>query len=482
MLASGDLSRKGVDQRRPVFWRLYRAMTIMAVLAGAAALGLMSRPAVGSSTAMPAQSTPVDGQATGPAPDYTLAMGDVVVGVAWHPTDPVLAAWDYDRRVSVWEPGDEATLLQEELGHITSAAWSPDGGSLAVSSTDGVSGWSYPALAAVAQVAFDHPVSDVEWLADNQTVLIRFRRVEQEGPGFTLYENDYRLWAFGDDSSRPPTPEFDWNPGEVRPGPGGQLLAWWDRQWVFVYDAQMGETVASFGLEGDVMNLYWHPTDDRLMVLWFGASSADSGPFVAPASIAYGLWEPGSESGLTRTFEHHELRADGIWLDDTRFVVQSTNGQILILDSATGQVTTLYSDDILAPYGIGQELGRSPQSSPDGQQLVLFGDGEMFVARLDGSGIVRLKNPYERRADPVQWAWHPASRFLAVAFNTGAVIVWDVESGEVVQVLEPVYQTRQPNRPLLPDVAWSPGGRYLVSWGVDNLVRVWESAALLPAE
>ncbi len=96
-----------------------------------------------------------------------------------------------------------------------------------------------------------------------------------------------------------------------------------------------------------------------------------------------------------------------------------------------------------------------PVFSPDGEYL-LYGDNE---TRLN---LRKMETGVVREIDKGAWeiwdyAWSPDSKYIAfsrtVSNSFGVVCIYDVESDNVVQVTDPMFDSG--------DVAWDPDGKYL---------------------
>ncbi|MEE0936651.1 MAG: hypothetical protein UIG52_01325, partial [Bacteroidales bacterium] len=62
--------------------------------------------------------------------------------------------------------------------------------------------------------------------------------------------------------------------------------------------------------------------------------------------------------------------------------------------------------------------------------------------------------------------WSPDGKYLASSSRDKTVIIWDVDSGEILQTLKG-------HSDFVWSVCWSPDGKYLASGSRDKTIKIW---------
>jgi WD40 repeat protein len=101
---------------------------------------------------------------------------------------------------------------------------------------------------------------------------------------------------------------------------------------------------------------------------------------------------------------------------------------------------------------------------PGGDILAVSGrDLRLYTDSLEE--IIRLENDYR---DVIAIAWHPGGKIIAEVNNE--VRIWDVESRQVVASFTP--------HPYTCCISWSPDGTRIATAGSDDTVKVWDVQTL----
>ena len=105
--------------------------------------------------------------------------------------------------------------------------------------------------------------------------------------------------------------------------------------------------------------------------------------------------------------------------------------------------------------------------APSGEQLVTI-DAEGLKVRTVPS--LRLVEGYRYEQRNLRCvAWSPDGYWIAGGTSDGLVLVWNVESGEMV------WASESHDGKVVMDIGWSPDSAFVASGGFDNRVRVWDS-------
>jgi WD40 repeat protein len=101
---------------------------------------------------------------------------------------------------------------------------------------------------------------------------------------------------------------------------------------------------------------------------------------------------------------------------------------------------------------------------------------------IDGGDIVKMYNhaldevaSYNPRGSANSVAVSPDGRTVAIATDTGSVLLWDMaDIPSTTQSATPVARSLIENAAPMASVAFSPDGKTLAASSIDGLVRLWE--------
>lgn len=108
--------------------------------------------------------------------------------------------------------------------------------------------------------------------------------------------------------------------------------------------------------------------------------------------------------------------------------------------------------------------------SPDGTQIATAGDGGAKIWNTDsGEKSLDLPGPVNMA---YSIAWSPDGKSIAVGYAIGRVIVFDSQTGDVLQEWAGHIQGGISTEVIA--ITWSPEGKQLASGGLDYAIRLWE--------
>jgi eukaryotic-like serine/threonine-protein kinase len=141
----------------------------------------------------------------------------------------------------------------------------------------------------------------------------------------------------------------------------------------------------------------------------------------------------------------------------------------LLISSTDGMV---YSFDL----NTGTELFRLVTGVTDAR-IELDPTGEWLAVTASHVDIWNLKRrekvkSLKHRATAALAFWHPYGRRLAVGYDTGDVVMWDTQTGEM-QILSGHTQN-------VGDVPFDPRGELIVSYSIDGSTRFWQGTTGRP--
>jgi WD40 repeat protein len=149
--------------------------------------------------------------------------------------------------------------------------------------------------------------------------------------------------------------------------------------------------------------------------------------------------------------------------DGARLASAGRDGTVKIWSPSTGETKITLRGHTAAVTSVA--------FSPDGRRLVSAGEYPDMAPRIwsaeTGEEIRRFAG---HLVNVNGLAFRPGGLQLAAAGNDGAVLLWDVESGNSVGTLP------SEGRRAVAAVAYSPNGKLVASGGLDQSVKIWDAA------
>jgi WD40 repeat protein len=405
-----------------------------------------------------------------------------LLSAAFSPDGKTLASGSYDNTIILWDVSDPAAprpLGQPLTGHndrVYSVAFSPDGKTLASGSWDNtILLWDVSDPAAPRQLGqplTGHTgfVSSVAFSPDGKTLA-------SGGCGgqdrFSCFQGEIILW----DVSDPAAPRL------LRQPLTGHTNA---VVWSVAFSPD-GKTVASGNADGTI--ILWDVSDPaapRLLrqpltghtnaVVWSVAFSPD-GKTVASGSeddtiILWDVSDPAAPRPLGQPLTGHT--------DSVSEVAFSPDGQTLASGSRDTRIILWDVSDPAAPRPLGQPLTGhndrvvSVAFSPDGKTLA-SGSGDDTIILWDVSDPAAprpLGQPLAGHSDQVySVAFSPDGKMLATGSADNTIILWDVSDPAASR---PLGRRLNHFSSGVYSVAFSPDGKTLASGGWDETLTLWD--------
>jgi WD40 repeat protein/tRNA A-37 threonylcarbamoyl transferase component Bud32 len=409
--------------------------------------------------------------------------GDVVTGVAFHPTRPQVAAVSENGAVCVWDASSGRPVHTWSVGpgHVLGLAFRPDGSALAVLASGGLTLWNpangRPLGQYACGAARDH-LQSVSMTNGPGASMLAFspdgRRLAAAVPYYTVV-------AVWDGSPGKPTRVLR-HPGAVYGvafSPDGRRLATAGAdQTVRVWDAASGQELGIWRGHTALVNaVAFHPDGWRLasasgdwhrsgeVLVWDAARPQDSRPLSTSHWVAGVAFSP-----------------------DGRLVASATWDQVVrVWDVRTGrerQTLVGHRAEVMAVAFSpdGRQLAsaaRSVSRSTGPRQAETVGPGEVKIWDLASGKAVRT---FPGRSQSFTClAFSPDGQWLGAGDGVdrrgdgggpGDVRIWNLDTGQEVILLG--------NELGVLGLAFSPDGRWLASAGRDRTVRLWEVPAGRP--
>lgn len=368
---------------------------------------------------------------------YRIALspdGRKLAGGTW---DGTLKVWDIARGSLLWAVNWPQTVIV-----IYQLEFSPDGNLIACSgddfdvrllkTSDG-SEWQ--------RLVHPQRVMIARWTSDGQLLvtgdadgIIRFWKLHKTEPAvciktFTGHSQTIFGIAFSPDNLRVASSSLD-----------GTVKVWDVDSGVLIH------TIESH--DSGVLRLRWSP-DGRSIV----SSGRDD-------SIIK-LWNP-EDGRLQATLQGHTSTVRSLFFtpDNRHLVSSGPDGTLRIWDVATGECLRII-------YGYAASL-TDLEWSPDSQYVVGGGTDALVMVYSVNEDVKPLVLPgHTSRVSSVTWS--PDGRWLASAQQSGDTRIWDVQSGECVQIVR--YPDDLTNTFNL--IAWSPDGQRLAIGSAQYGIMMW---------
>jgi WD40 repeat protein len=403
-----------------------------------------------------------------------------VVGAWLDPANPRRAvAVGSDGGLRIFRVGHRPLVLRLHGVSLSRAAFSPNGSMVA-------------AIGA----------SKIAWLFDARSGALRYPLIGHSGTIVTLaWSRDsrrlvtggadrwWRVWDVATGKANPGNPDagpvtavaFRPDGAAVVTATGNQATEW---------DAQDGVLLGRFqGHSGAVTDVDFSPNSKLLVT-----SSADGTARVWNLATQTTLMELRGNAGAVSTaifspkgkfvLTASDDRAARIWdvytgralwihqsaVTDARF---AHDGKVVVTGGTDGRIefSNLRTGGLFGRQGLPVH---SIRLSRDGQLLAVATDNPALVVRRasDSEPIATLKG---NKAAVAQAVFNPMGTKIAVGDTDGSAGIFNARTGNVIRWLSADGHQRAHPLGRVTGIDWSPDGRYIVTAGTDQQVRVWDA-------
>jgi len=421
--------------------------------------------------------------ATGTAGLVFTQHKSAVRSVDWSSDGKWLASGGDDKIVRVWSPaGKTGPLCEGHYGPISAVAWSPDGRQLASASIgstpteDGekrvatVRFWSADGKPGSLCRGHAGAVTDIAWSPDGRHIIS------------TCEDRMMRFW---NTNGQEVAKIFNVVGHSVDWSQDGSKIAVVGTFWVTVYPInRLPGGLPAFNPRHFIEKVEWSPTGE-----WIASAGRDH---------TIRLWRSDGTPGRIIGGEKSRTQTMG-WRPDGKTLAAGGVGHVVKLwsvDGTPGRELSGHDNEVNAVAW-----------SPDGQWLASSGLDDKTVRLWDAQG--EPGPVLEGFAEKVlSIAWSPDSKQLASGGSDGSVTLWETEDGAFLDVLEGGHGdvdtiswspdgakiavggdgawslwssdgeklSEQPGHvDAVMGLAFSPNGKFIVSAGWDNSVRLWSA-------
>ncbi len=236
---------------------------------------------------------------------------------------------------------------------------------------------------------------------------------------------------------------------DVAFSPDGQTAASISNEMGVIWDVQTGRVIGQFA-DQNFSRIAFHP-DGRSMVT---SSWDDRASFIQ--------WDVHSGEVMQRFKVDTRVEEIAFTPDGSAILYGSIDdGALRLMDIHSGRII----HEMRANVGTGSGALQDIAISADGLRAISgFENSDMFLWNLEDGSLIR-HYPIEGGATAV--AFHPLKDTALVGGITGILRALDLETGEILQ-------TFTGHNEIIPDLAFTPDGRYAVTASRDKTLRLWE--------
>jgi WD40 repeat protein len=368
--------------------------------------------------------------------------------VAWHP-DGSSIAYSGPAIIGLLDPNTGDTLhtladssLEPDL--VRTIVWNPDGTQLAEGTEGGsIHLWDMQTLEPVLSIHNAHltPIIRLAWSPDGGQIAS-----QPEAAGFSSFPQDatVNIWStITGENQRviatffTPAEEIQWQPGSgiFSSFNIGMGVNTWDESTITLlntYQADATLTTASWSPEWTYLAV---ATADRDIHLINPVTGQVEQTMTSKFNVSFLTWRP----------------------DETQLA--SADRSLEVWNAASGSLALEIDLTALGRAHIGSW-------SPDGASIALGHDDKVTIVNaFNGQVAKTLQAPNMESVGGL--SWKPDSTQLAATSANGQVLVWNIQTEQVVYEL--TGHTAN-----VPAVAWSPDGTRLVSGSVDTTIKIWD--------